>query len=243
MKTEFKLQLDICNENDDIKKIPCIIVAAGNSTRMGENKQFMNILGVPVIARTLMTFENSPCISRIILVLKAEDIAKTQILAEKYNISKLTDVVFGGENRQESVLKGFERLSAEETDVLIHDGARPLVKEETIVSVATALEKYSAVCCGVRVKDTLKQVDLNMNIEKTVDRSSIFAVQTPQGVKKDHYLDAVGRIGDLNSVTDDMSVMESAGYKCFMVEGSYDNIKITTLEDIPLAENYLERSE
>lgn len=239
MKTELKLQYQVCETKENDNTMPVIIVAAGNSTRMGANKQFMEIMGVPVIARTLMTFQNSPHISRIILVVKADDIFEFSVLADKYGISKLTDVVCGGANRQESVLKGFERLAFEETNVLIHDGARPLVSEEIISSVAKALEKYSAAACGVRVKDTLKQVDGDGNIIKTVDRSSVFAVQTPQGVRKDEYLNAVKGIENIETVTDDMSVMESAGYTCFMVEGSYKNIKITTPEDIPLAESFL----
>ena len=236
MKTELKLQYEI-NESE-IKAIPVIIVAAGNSTRMGANKQFMEIMGIPVIARTLMAFENSPSISRIILVAKADDIFELQRLKTKYCISKVSDIVCGGSCRQESVLNGFQRLSADEDKVLIHDGARPLVKEEIIASVAKAMNTYSAAACGVRVKDTLKRVDSDGKILKTIDRSSVFAVQTPQGVKKDEYLSAV-KNADISVVTDDMSIMELAGYTCFMTEGSYKNIKITTPEDIVLAENFL----
>ena len=238
MQTELKLQYQIC-EDEDFKKLPVIIVAAGNSTRMGANKQFMEIMGIPVIARTLLAFQNSPIINRIILVAKADDIFELGVLAKKYGISKLGDIVCGGNCRQESVLKGFEKLCSDENLVLIHDGARPLVSAEIISSVALALEKYDASACGVRVKDTLKTVDNNGNIVATVDRSSLFAVQTPQGVRKTEYLKAVKNIENIESITDDMSVMENSGYKCLMVEGSYKNIKITTKEDIPLAENYL----
>lgn len=236
MKTELKLQYKI-NE-PETKAIPVIIVAAGNSTRMGANKQFMEITGVPVIARTLMAFENSSVVSRIILVAKADDIFELQRLKTKYCISKVSDIVCGGSCRQESVLNGFKRLSDDEKEVLIHDGARPLVTEEIIASVTTALNDYSAAACGVRVKDTLKQVDESGKIIKTIDRSSVFAVQTPQGVKKEEYLSAVENV-DLSAVTDDMSIMELAGYTCLMTEGSYKNIKITTPEDIALAENFL----
>ena len=237
MKTELKLSYEI--NKSETKAIPVIIVAAGNSTRMGTNKQFMEILGVPVIARTLMAFENSPVISRIILVAKADDIFELGVLAKKYGISKLADIICGGNCRQESVLKGFEKLSTEEDAVLIHDGARPLVTGEIISSVATALQNYPAAACGVKVKDTIKTVDGSGNIVGTVDRSCLFAVQTPQGVKKTEYIKAVENIENIENITDDMSVMEMAGYTCLMVEGSYKNIKITTKEDIPLAENYL----
>lgn len=237
MKTELKLQYEIKEQSADA--IPVIIVAAGNSTRMGANKQLMEISGIPVIARTLMAFENSPHISRIILVTKADDIFILSSLAEKYAVSKLTDVVCGGNCRQESVLNGFKRLSVNEEKVLIHDGARPLVSGDIISAVAKALKEYPAAACGVSVKDTLKRVDEKGNIVQTVDRSDIFAVQTPQGVWKEDYLSAVDGIDNIEAVTDDMSIMELAGKPCLMVEGSYKNIKITTPEDIALAENYL----
>ncbi|MBR4123822.1 MAG: 2-C-methyl-D-erythritol 4-phosphate cytidylyltransferase [Clostridia bacterium] len=241
MQTETKLCYE-AYENDQ-NAIPVIIVAAGNSTRMGQNKQFMEILGLPVIVRTLMAFQKSKVVSRIILVVKAEDIFTFQLLAEKYGISKVSDIVCGGENRQQSVLNGFARLSQNENEVLIHDGARPLVSEKTICSVAEALKNCSAATCGVRVKDTIKQTDKNGKILKTVDRSCLFSVQTPQAVRKADYLSAVEKIGDISSFTDDTSIMEAAGYDCFMVEGDYKNIKITTREDIPLAENFLKEEE
>lgn len=239
MKTKLKLQYEVCENTEAPDTVPAIIVAAGNSTRMGANKQLMEIMGIPVIARTLMAFQNSSSIGRIILVAKAEDIFVFQMLAEKYRISKVSDIVCGGKCRAESVLKGFERLEDKEKNVLIHDGARPLISEEIIASVAKALESYPAAACGVRVKDTLKEVAENRNIIKTVDRSSLFAVQTPQGVRKEDYLKAVKNLENIETVTDDMSVMELAGYTCLMVEGSYKNIKITTPEDIQLAENFL----
>ena len=115
--------------------------------------------------------------------------------------------------------------------------------EKTICSVAEALKNCSAATCGVRVKDTIKQTDKNGKILKTVDRSCLFSVQTPQAVRKADYLSAVEKIGDISSFTDDTSIMEAAGYDCFMVEGDYKNIKITTREDIPLAENFLKEEE
>ncbi len=237
MQTETKLCYEAYESNDSA--IPVIIVAAGNSTRMGQNKQFMEILGLPVIVRTLTAFQKSKAVSRIILVVKAEDIFNFQILTEKYGINKVSDIVCGGENRQQSVLNGFARLSRTEKEVLIHDGARPLVSEKTICSVADALKNYSAVTCGVKVKDTIKQTDENGKILKTVDRSCLFSVQTPQAVRKAEYLGAVEKMDDISSFTDDTSIMEAAGYDCFMVEGDYKNIKITTREDISLAENFL----
>lgn len=237
-KTKTKIEYDVCETCDG--GIPAIIVAAGNSTRMnGVNKQFSELCGVPVIARTLMAFENCNAVSRIILVVRAEDIFQLQMLAEKYAISKLSDIICGGKTRQDSVLKGLSRLSAEEDSVLIHDGARPLISDGIITSVANALTKHSAVTCAVRVKDTIKQVDENNKITKTLERSSLFAVQTPQGVRVSDYVAAIEKAGDVSTFTDDMSLMEAAGYDAYCVEGDYKNIKITTPEDIYAAEGYL----
>ncbi len=237
MQTETKLQYEV--RELKTKKLPVIIVAAGNSTRMGTNKQFMRLSGLPVIARTIAAFENSQVIDRIILVVKADDVFSYEILVKKYGFQKITDIVCGGKTRAESVLKGFERLPVGETRVLIHDGARPLVSERIIVDVASSLEKCAAVTCAVKVKDTIKQVDENGKIIKTLDRNTLVAVQTPQGVRVKDYLYAIDKIGNVASYTDDTSIMEKAGFECFCVEGSYKNLKITTPEDINTAESYL----
>lgn len=237
--TELKLSYDICAPQQN--GLPVIIVAAGSSSRMGgQNKQFLELGGIPVIARTLLAFENSDVIKNIILVVRAEDVFSLQMLAEKYGISKLSDIVCGAGSRQESVLKGFARLSKEETAVLIHDGARPLVTKEIISSVSAALENHSAVTCAVKVKDTIKEIDKDGKVTKTLNRENLVAVQTPQGVNAEDYLAAIEKLGDIKTFTDDTSIMEAAGYDVFTVEGSYKNIKITTPEDIPAAESFLE---
>lgn len=238
-KTELKLEYEVCGTKKN--SVPVIIVAAGNSSRMqGENKQFSLLLSVPVIARTLMTFENSEHISRIILVTRDDDIFAMQALAEKYNITKLSDIVCGGSTRSQSVLNGFLRLSADENYVLIHDGARPLVTEKIISSVTEKLPEFSGVTPAVSVKDTVKKVDADGVIHQTLVRSELLAVQTPQGVNKADYLTACEKVSDISLCTDDCSVLEKAGYKCVCVEGDYKNIKITTKEDLGAAEGFLQ---
>lgn len=235
--TQVKLEYEIKEVAPD--GVTVIIVAAGSSTRMnGENKQFVEIDGIPVIARTMLAFERSSVIKRIILVTRTEDIFATQLIAEKYSLSKLSDIVCGAETRQQSVLKGFERLDEADEKVLVHDGARPLVTTEIIAAVAEALKTNEAVTCAVRLKDTVKQTDNNGRAVKTLDRSSLVAVQTPQGVWVKEYLRAVRNAADVAGFTDDMSVMESAGYMPYIVEGSYKNIKITTPEDVIAARAY-----
>lgn len=233
--TELKLEYAVCDTEKS--GIPVIIAAAGASSRMeGINKQTALLGGVPVLARTLMTFERSDAVSSIILIVRPDDVFTMQLMAEKYGIDKLTDIVCGGATRQESVLKGFERLDKNAQAVLIHDGARPLVENSVIRAVAGALKEYSAVTCAVPVKDTVKVVDKDGKVLSTPDRSFLAAVQTPQGVRVADYLAAVEKIGDVSKFTDDMSVMEAAGFPVHTVKGSYRNIKITTPEDLRLAE-------
>ena len=241
MQTQVKLQYKLNYSYK--KKLPVIVVAAGNSTRMGTNKQFMRIGNYPVIVRTLAAFENSPTVDRVILVVREEDKFSFQIMLEKYGINKVTDIVSGGASRQESVLNGFRALKGTDSAVLIHDGARPLVSERIISDVASALEVHKAVTCAVKVKDTLKKVDQNGKIIKTLDRSSLVAVQTPQGVWVKEYLQAAEKAGRVSAFTDDTSLMEWAGYDAYIVEGSYKNIKITTPEDISAAESFLKEED
>ncbi len=239
MKTKTALEYEIAEKNEN--GIPVIVVAAGSFTRMkGVNKQLTEISGIPVIIRTLMAFEKSSIISDIILVVRADDVFSMQILTEQYGITKLTDIVCGGNCRQESVLKGLSRVSDREERVLIHDGARPLVTEEIIENVASGLENYPAVTCAVPIIDTVKRVNPLGVVIKTVERDDLVCVQTPQGVRIAEYKDAVEKAGDVFIFTDDTSIMESAGYKVLTVEGSRSNIKITTKSDIALAESLLE---
>ena len=241
--TETKLELEY-SVTEQSAGIPVIIVAAGNSTRMqGVNKQFIEILGVPVIARTLLTFENSKHVSKIILVTREEDINNLQLLAEKYGISKLCDIVTGGKSRQESVLNGFNVLDSDTESVIIHDGARPFVSEKIIGAVVGKLSICDAVTCAIKVKDTIKQIDSEGKVVKTLDRNELVAVQTPQGVKVKKYLEAAKKLGDVSVFTDDTSIMEAVGHTVFTVEGSYKNIKITTPEDTLAAEKFIDEVE
>lgn len=236
--TELKLEYAVCDNKNS--GIPVIIAAAGMSSRMGGlNKQTALLCGVPVIARTLMVFERSPVVSDIILVARPDDIFGIQLLAEKYSVSKLTDIVCGGASRQESVAKGFERLDKSAERVLIHDGARPLTEDFIIQAVADALNTYPAVTCAVPVKDTIKEIDGAGSVVGTPDRSRLAAVQTPQGVRTAEYRSALEKAGELSRYTDDMSLMEAAGFPVHTVTGSYRNIKITTSEDLKLAEFFL----
>lgn len=215
-------------------KASAVIVAAGKGTRMGadKNKIFLELMGKSILENTVDVFENSDRISEIIIV--TNDTEECARLLSGYK--KITHTVLGGETRQESVKNG---LAVAKGDIaVIHDGARALIQEKEIVEAIDACEKYGAAAVGVKCKDTLKKADKNGFIEKTVDREFIYNIQTPQvfnlkEIKKMHSL-ASG-----NNFTDDCSLAESFGTRIKIVEGSYDNIKITTPDDLEIAEKIL----
>ncbi len=239
-KLEYKL--DFAVQTQEKGSIPVIIVAAGSSVRMqGISKQFITLCGIPAIVHTMVAFQNASQISRIILVTKEEYISEIQLLAYKYMISKLSDIVVGGSTRQDSVKNGLDRLDDEEF-VLIHDGARPLVSGEVISRVCNALSDADGVICAVKVKDTIKRVDNNDAVLETIPRDMLYNTQTPQGLNVKKYRDAIKNV-DVSKFTDDASILESVGAVVKIVEGEYKNIKITTPDDIGIAEYYLEKGE
>lgn len=239
-KLEYKL--DFVTQVQQKGDIPVIIVAAGSSVRMqGISKQFITLCGIPAIVHTMVAFQNAPQISRIILVTKEEFINEIQLLADKYMISKLSDIVVGGNTRQDSVKKGLDCLDNEEF-VLIHDGARPLVSAEIIDRVCSALSDADAVICAVKVKDTIKRVDDKNTVLETIPRDMLYNVQTPQGINVHKYREAIKSV-NVSNFTDDASILEAAGAVVKIVDGEYQNIKITTPDDIGIAEYYLEKGE
>lgn len=236
--TEFELKYEICSENP--QGIPAVIVAAGISERMqGVDKQTMLLCGIPVIAHTLMSFQKSPDISRIILVARKDEILNMQQICEKYMINKVSDIVVGGATRHESVMCGISRIGSE-CSVLIHDGARPFADARVIGQTAGALCEFDAAVCAVKVNDTVKFVNEDLTVGKTLDRTGLYLAQTPQGVNVKAYLEACALCKNPDCFTDDVSIMEAAGKSVKVVEGSLFNIKITTPNDIALAKVILE---
>ena len=241
---EYSLQYSIL-KTDDIKNVTAVIVAAGSSNRMGGvNKQFLALNGIPVVARTLIAFQNCDYISKIIVVCKPEDANKIQNLSIKYHIDKLADITDGGTSRAQSVLNGVLRVDSNCNIVLIHDGARPLVSNEVIERVVNATAKHGAATCAVPMKDTVKVVNEDGIVVSTPNRLSMVAVQTPQGFKIDLYKIAAEKAGqDIDKFSDDCSLVESAGNSVCTVLGDYKNIKITTAEDICIATALLKENE
>lgn len=227
----------------DTVNIAAIIVCGGSSSRMnGTDKIFAPLGDKPLVAHTVLAFEKCEFVNSIVLVTKEESILKLQQLSEEYKFTKVTDIVSGGDCRQQSVLNGFNMLDDNTDIVLIHDGARPLVSLECIKRVADGAKQYSAVACAVKVKDTIKNVKSDGLVVATVDRSALRAVQTPQGFDYSVYKKAVDEnINNLADFTDDCSLVESINYPVYTVEGDYTNIKITTPEDLDYAEFLLGR--
>lgn len=237
-KTKFRLSYD--TSAVETVRYPVIVVAAGSSSRMqGVNKQLAELDGIPVIIRTLRVFDESPFISRIILVTREEDIPLLQRLVDEYSVSRLTDIVAGGSDRHSSVMCGLSRLAPDEEKVLIHDGARPLVNDFVIGNVTAALANEAAVICAVPICDTVKRADENGFVGETVDRTRLYSVQTPQGVSVPEYRAACETVADAALLTDDAALMEAAGHKVRIVEGDVKNIKITAQKDLKLALLYL----
>ncbi len=227
------------NEN---KIISAVIVSAGNSTRMGGvNKQFLELDGAPVIVNTITMFQRSNLIDEIVIVTRESDIEEIKNLIDKYKFTKVSAVVTGGETRQLSVYNGVVNTLKNTDIVAIHDGARPLVTVKVIEETIQAAADFGAAATGVKVKDTVKVVDDNDYIIDTPDRTYMRFIQTPQVFDKKLYLDAVKTVENSKNFTDDCMLIEAYGKTVKFVDGDYENIKITTPEDIELAENYLKR--
>ncbi len=223
----------------DHKFTSAIIAAAGSGTRMKSetSKQFILLGGTPVLAITLTAFEKAAEIDEIIVVTKNTDIDAVKTLAEKYNISKLAAVVCGGDTRQESIHNALTAVKGE--FVLIHDGARPFVTQEQVNAVAEALYENDAASLGIPVTDTIKTVDGDY-ITGTLDRSTLVSIQTPQGFKAEIIKKAHKIAKDSGlSATDDCALCEDMGIKVKVIYGSSANIKLTTPDDLKLAESLL----
>lgn len=231
-----------------MNKITAIVLAAGSGSRMKSKtkKQFMEIKGKPVIWYSLFEFEKSR-VDEIILVTGKEDIdyCKKEIV-EKYNLKKIKNVVAGGSERYESVYNGLKEVTG--NIVLIHDGARPLINNEIIERSIEGTIKSDACVVGVPVKDTIKRANKEGYIIDTPNRSELWITQTPQSFKTDLVKMAYKKMKEelekgnttLNITDDAMVVEEFTTNQVRFVQGDYKNIKVTTPEDIDLAELFIE---
>lgn len=224
-----------------------VIVAAGKSKRMGigVNKQHIILGDKPVLAHTLKAFDSVASIDRIVIVTSPEELDYCRKdIVEDYKIEKAVDIVTGGEERQHSIFNGLKALKGECDIVITHDGARPFVTEKVIEKSIEEACIYGASACAVPVKDTIKVSDSENFVIDTPDRSRLFAVQTPQTFKFDILYKAhVNALEEGFLGTDDTVLVERIGTRVKLFEGSYENIKITTIEDIYIAKSIFEMRE
>ena len=212
-----------------------VVVAAGASTRMGEDKLFMDLSGMPVLARTLTALNRCGCVDEIVVVTRLESLEKTAALCREYRITKAGKVIVGGATRTESALAGLVQIRRNAKYVLIHDGARPLVTEDIVYDAMHNAALYNCAAAAVPVTDTVKEADCD-TVVRTLNRSTLAAVQTPQAFVPEIIKAALTRaIAEKKEYTDDCAAVEAMGVKVHLSKGSYENIKITGPVDIPTA--------
>lgn len=220
--------------------ITAVIVAGGKGTRMGagKNKVFLKTGGQPIICRTVSTFENNKNIDDIVLVAGEDDIAECKTLTEEYGFKKIDCIVSGGKTRRDSVLNGLMKAGGD--IAVIHDGARALVTDAEINDAIKMCLEYGASAAGVKCKDTLKSADGDGFIVGTVNREITYQIQTPQCFRTDEIRKLHQRAADEGfDATDDCMIAEHYGLRVKISEGSYENIKLTTPEDMIIAEEIL----
>ena len=228
------------------EKNVAIVLAAGKGSRMNstENKQFLMINGKPMLFYSLRACDETSCIDQVIVVAaEGEEERIREEVIEKYGIKKVRTIVQGGKERVDSVYNGIRAIEGACNYVFIHDGARPCVTAEIFDNAYSSVKKYGACVIAVRQKDTVRRVSPeNGMAEELLDRSDLWNMQTPQAFSCEIIKKAFQKYYelDLKGATDDASVVEDAlGYPIHIVEGSYKNIKVTTAEDIAVAEVYL----
>jgi len=222
-----------------------IIVAAGSGTRFGAKKpkQFIEILGQPLIIYTLQKFESCPAIDEIILVLPAAEIESFRQIAKKYNLKKLAKTVSGGKTRAASVWNGLDAIDEKSAEIIaVHDGARPLVSGEEITKTIEKAKETGAACLVGFVTDTIKEV-ADGKIVQTIDREKLRRALTPQCFRYEILKHAFAQNEASEIITDECFLVEKLGVEVSIVEGSSQNIKITTPEDIAMVEYFLKHAQ
>ena len=223
-------------------KATAIIVAGGTGSRMGSEipKQFLEVLGKPVISYTLNAFSKCDEITDIIIVTLPEYLMYCKDIVDTFGFKKVRTIVPGGCNRCESVRNGLKEVKDDCEIVAVHDGVRPMIEPKVISNAIITASEYGCAAVGVKMKDTIKVADNNGFISHTADRDMLWQIQTPQVFKKD-IINALYEDFSNDSIvaTDDCFLAEQAGYKIKIVEGSYENIKITTPQDIYIMKGLL----
>ncbi len=221
-----------------------VIAAGGMGRRMGGSlpKQFLRLQGRSILERTLMLFQAHPEVREIIAVVPVAHLETTAWTVRRRKLRKVARVVAGGKDRQESVWNGLNAFSEPPRLVLVHDAVRPLVRRRVIDAVIRQARRYGTAVVGVRVKETIKQEGKKGFYTRTLDRSGLWSIQTPQGFRFEKLYAAhrKARTSGFHG-TDDASLLERSRGRIRIVEGDYDNVKITTKEDLAFAEMVLRK--
>lgn len=224
-------------------KIPylsMVILAAGSSTRMGFDKITADLCGKPVILHTLEAFHDLDFVQEIVVVTREESVAGISDLVHDAQLNKVSCVVNGGNTRAESSYIGVFHCNEKAKFIGIHDGARPIVSRELVERVALGAKKYTACCPGNMPTDTIKELNDEDFVIRTIPRSNTVCIQTPQIFKSEVIKAALTKaVNDKWTITDDASAVEQLGIPVFIEEGSYENIKLTQPLDYYLAEKIL----
>lgn len=221
----------------DGKKVTAIILIAGNSTRYGQNrnKNLELIHGKCVFTYSLRAFDSNSYVDDIIIAYKEEEYQTVKEIVAKENIRKNVEFVLGGETRRDSVYHCLEKTQSE--IVIIHDGARPAIKQIYINQCIESMNEFSGVTIGVRSKDTIKITDDNQVVRETTKRANSWLIQTPQCLDRS-ILKRMHEEYQKEEVTDDCMLLEKDGYPVKVIQGDYTNIKITTFDDMEYIKNY-----
>lgn len=222
--------------------VSVIIAAAGNSTRYGtgKSKQFLILDNTPVLIKSIQAFEEIDDVKEIIVTARKQDFEVIEDFIAQYGVRKVKHIVEGGDTRQDSIYAAVKKVDEKADLVAVHDGARPLIKRKVIESVIQKADEVDAAACAVPVKDTIKIIDSSGKIVTTPERDALRAVQTPQVFRLSLYKEAIEKaVSDGKQYTDDCQLVESMGYPVYLVDGDYENIKITTPDDLLVAEKFL----
>ncbi len=224
-------------------KLGVVIVAAGTGTRMQSSvsKQYLLLLGKPIIIHTLEVFQEIAAVDEMVLVVGESEVISVREMIKKYpHLDKIINIIPGGKDRQSSVFEGLKQLTQGLVWVMVHDGVRPFVSQAHFNALFNEMLRSEAAVLAVQVKETIKVVDCDKQIESTPDRSKLWAIQTPQAFRFDTLIQAHKLAAEQAFLgTDDAMLVERLGIPVKVVEGGYTNIKITTPDDLLIAESIL----
>jgi 2-C-methyl-D-erythritol 4-phosphate cytidylyltransferase len=200
------------------------------------SKQFLTLHGKPIIIHTLERFQLCGAINEILIAIQPSGRRQMELLINEFHLSKVSHIVDGGRRRQDSVSNALSHVHGDADIVVVHDAVRPFVQQKLILAAIEKARTHSAAVVAVRVKDTVKMGNQEGRFERTLDRSVLWAAQTPQAFAKSLLLEAYAKANRENiDATDDSSLVELLNVQPAIVEGSFDNIKITTLDDLDFA--------